>query len=428
MTRRENPGRPTHTLGKRIVLYTMTALVCFGTGGCFDREELEQQAFVTSLGIDSAPGGLVDCTFQIAVPKAASGGSGGGGGGSEPLAGKGPITVRSKTVMDALALGNVGVERTLTLTHLNSVIIGESLAKEGLLPTIRPMMRYREFRRTMYVKIAKGNAREVMANDKPMLETTNTRVPDGVQFVGKKTGMAPVSSRLQDLAIAMESPHEAAVLPVYALNQSVKADPKGEEGIHGDLTYKPGEIARNGGNPVEYVGGAVLDGDKLVGFLDGQQVMALRFLRGSMNRARMDVPDPTDKTKFISLSVRRERRPNYQIQLGQPVKISITIPLDADLIGIGSGSNLTLPGPQVRLETTVDEHIQSMTSSLIEEWAKKGIDIVPISTHIRGKFLTDAQFVKYPWQSRLKDADIKVRVQVHIRRFGLQTAPMNSGV
>lgn len=406
----------------------MTALVCFGTSGCFDREELEQQAFVTSLGVDSAPGGLMDCTFQIAVPKAASGGSGGAGGGTQPLAGKGPITVRSKTVMDALALGNVGVERTLTLTHLNSVVFGESLARDGLLSTVRPMVRYREFRRTMYVKVAKGKARDVMANDKPMLETTNTRVPDGEQLVGKTTGVAPVSTRLQDLAIAWESPHQAAILPVYAVNEGVKDDPKGEAGINGDITYKPGEIARSGGNPVEYIGGAVLDGDKLVGYLDGQQVMALRFLRGTLNRVRMDVPDPTDKTKFISLSVRRERKPSYQIQLTQPMKISITIPLDADLIGIGSSTNLTLPGPQANLENAVDEHIANMASALVDEWAKKGLDIIPISTHIRSKFETDAQFANFPWQSRLKHADIKVQVHVHIRRFGLQTAPMNTGV
>lgn len=413
------------TRGSRIVAVTL--LVSLSTTGCFDRQELEQQAFVTTLGVDLAPDGAVDCTFQIAAPKAAGGGSSGGGsGGQTPPVSKGPVTVRGRTVLDALTMANTTIERSLTLAHLNSVVFGEDLAKQGLEATIRPLTRVREFRRTVYVRVAKGTARDIMTSEQPLLESTPTRVPDDIQSVGKRNGMMPLWSRMQNLTMSLETPHQSLVLPLYALNSAVKDDPKGEAGISGAITTEAGSLRRAGGNPVEFMGGAVFRKDRLVGYLTGTQMMDLRILRGTLSRSTMLFADPLSPRQSITVSLRRERAPRVQVSLQNPVAVHIFVPLDADLTGVESSVDYTNQILRARLEQSAGRELGQRLTAFVRGWANDGMDLIPISQAIRGKFYTDAQFARYPWESRLKRANIQVTVAVHIRRFGVELGPLQT--
>ncbi|GMA61853.1 hypothetical protein [Alicyclobacillus fastidiosus] len=69
----EVPGR----VWKRLCTMVWLVVTPFAMTGCYDRQELEQQAFVSVLGVDKAPDGLIDCTFRIALPVNPTGGGGG---------------------------------------------------------------------------------------------------------------------------------------------------------------------------------------------------------------------------------------------------------------------------------------------------------------------------------------------------------------
>src|SRR5579875_3550102 len=109
-------------LWNRYAVLLMIAAVPFATTGCFDRQELEQQAFVVKLGLDAAPGGLIDCTFRLAMPVNPA--AGGKKGGKEPLAGAVPVTFRAHSINEAMLLANSSIERTISFSHLTNIVFG----------------------------------------------------------------------------------------------------------------------------------------------------------------------------------------------------------------------------------------------------------------------------------------------------------------
>ncbi|MCL6548778.1 MAG: Ger(x)C family spore germination protein, partial [Alicyclobacillus sp.] len=418
------------TLLSRRALLAMSVGCSLFLGGCFDRQELEEQAFVTSLAIDQAPGGLIDCTMRIALPKnqatgAGGGGGGGGGGGQTPMAGTAPFTFRARTVTEAFRIANSSIERTLTLSHLSNLIFGEDLARAGLATQMDSLIRFREFRRTVYVKVSRGPARDILMQDKPVLEPSTDRMGDAVANVSRRSGLIPSSSHLHDLVLALENPHEAPVLPLIAVNPRVQEDPKGEQppGTTA-VSYQAGRVTRAGGNPVEWSGAGVFRGDRLVGFLNGDEVTQLRLLNGTLPATKMEFRDPVRPANLVGLWIREEHDPHYTVRLGNPLRIQVHIPLDADLIDVESGVDYTRPALRRKLEHSVAEQVANDARQLmLKLFHQYQADCIPVSRHARRLFATHNAFVRYPWEQRLKQAEVVVTSEVHLRRFGVQRTP-----
>lgn len=391
--------------------------------GCYDRQELEQQAFVSVMGIDKAPNGLLDCTFVIAVPTNPTG----AGSAKPPLAASSPITYRAHDITEAMMLANSSVERTLTLSHLTSVIFGSGVASVGLRPYLDTLARFREFRRTVYVAVAKENARDVITANEPMLEQTTIRQADGVARVGERNGLVLVC-QLHHFLTSLEESHVDPVLPMYAVNQQVKEDPKGQSGISGkDTQYSAGQIQRSGGNPVEWTGAAVFRGDKMVGELDGRETIYLRMLNGNLHSTKIDFGNNITKLGTIGLSIKKERGPIYKVELTSPPKIQVTVPLEADVVAGGTSLDFNNPALRAKLEHQLNQQLAAdFTGLLTKMYHEWDVDAIPLSRTIRNRFSTHQQFVKYPWESQIKNAKLEVSVDLHLRRFGLQTLPASS--
>jgi spore germination protein KC len=406
------------------VVACMTAILSSGvfTSGCYDRQELESQAFVTTIGVDKAPDGQIDCTMRLALPKNPSSGGGGGGGG-QPLAGSGPVTYRGRSVTEAMLLANSNIERQVSMSHLTMIFFGEDLAKQGLKDQLQPLVRFRDFRRTTLVALAKGKAQEVMKEEKPMIDQSAGRLSDSIAEVGTRTGLFP-TVHLHDFLSALETHHESPLLPVFAVNEAVQKDPKGEKGIQSEAAdYQPGQASRSGGNPVEWMGAAVFRKDKLVGYLNGRESIYLRMLKGTLRTVKLDFPDENAKNATVSVFVRKEHNPQYVVSLSNPVKIQVNVPLDADLISSRLDYR-TAPMRQKleqQLKGRLSQELKGLLENLLHE---KGADVIPISESIRRKFRTDAEFANYPWETMMKTADIDVNVDLRIRRFGVQMVPI----
>lgn len=407
----------------RITAFCIMFITPFLTTGCYDRQELEQQAFVTILGVDAAPGGLIDCTFRIALP---TNPSSAGGGGKTPLAGAVPVTFRAHSITEAMLLANSSVERTITFSHLTDIIFGKKVAEKGILPYIRPMVRFREFRRTTLFSVSSSTAREVIAEQKPMLESSTGRIADSIAMVGSRTGLYP-TAHIHDLMSAIENPHEDIIAPVFAVNDAVLSDPKAKEGITDPgVNYRVGQIRTVGGNPVETIGAAVFRGDKMVDYLDGQDCIFVNILRGGVRTTRFDFADPEEKAQNISAVMRREHEPRYNIMLNpKNTSVNIDLPIDVDITNVGSGVDYTQPIMHQRLESSLSQQLSDRLTKIINKLEiEDGTDCIPISKHIRSRFRTHQEFENFPWEKRMKTAQIAVHVTARVRRFGIQMEPL----
>ncbi|MDI9260027.1 Ger(x)C family spore germination protein [Alicyclobacillus sendaiensis] len=391
----------------------------WATTGCYDRQELEQQAFVSVLGIDKAPGGLIDCTFRIAQPVNPTGAS--SRSGAQPLAGKEPVTVRARSIPEAMMIANGSVERSITFSHLSLIVFGEDLAKEGVEPYIEALTRYREFRRTVPVSVSKGKASESMKAFQPMLDSAITRIADGVALVSQRTGIAPVCP-IQYLIDGMENPHEDAIAPIFAVNQNVQ---KGEMPDTPGLSYRAGEVRREGGNPVDWMGAAVFHEDRMVDEVTGTDCLYLRLLQGGVHHATLTLQDPEDPSRDIGLELHKERPAEYQVKLSNPMIITAHVPVDVDVINISSTRNYADPAARQKLEAELDKQVSERMERLLKRLlVVDQADVIPVSKAIRSQFMTYQQFAAFPWEEKLKTAKIRVEVQIHVRRFGVQLEPI----
>lgn len=388
--------------------------------GCYDRQELEQQAFVSILGIDKAPNGLIDCTFTLAVPTSPTG----GGGGKPPLAASGPVTYRAHDITEALMVANSSVERSLTLSHLTAVVFGEDLAKDGVLPYLETLARFREFRRTVFVGVAKQSARSIMSANKPMLEQSTGRIAEDIARIGERNGVVLVR-HLHELLTALEDDHSDPILPLYAVNQSVKADPKGELDIEGKgVNFAVGKVERRGGNPVEWTGAALFRGDKLIGELNGKEVAYLRILQGEVHTTKLDFDQTLPGFGPIGVSIRKERHPSYGVLLSDPMQIRVDIPLEADLLSGGNGQDFSNAQLRIQLERQLNQQVGSdMTALMKKIFNDLDVDPIPVSRTVRRRFATHQQWSRYPWEQKLTTAKVAVTVSIQLRRFGIQSLP-----
>lgn len=385
--------------------------------------ELEQQAFVVAMGIDQAPHGLKDYSFLIAMPVSQTSG-GGDSGGKQPKAGSGPVTFRAHSVAEAMQLANSSVERSLTLSHLSLILFGESLAKSGLTSELRPMVRFREFRRTTFLGVSQGTARGILAQNSPMLEKSSSRWADDIAEVSERSSLT-FPAHLHDFLRSLEDVHEDPAVPLCAINEGVASDPQGQSAAVGQLTYQAGKISRIGGNPVEWAGAAVFRKDRMVDELSGRQVMDLRMLQGALRRAKYEFPASSDESQSVSLRIHRERTPRYHVQLTNPVRVTVDVPVEADLISTEDGTDYTETAQRLRLERQVAGQLSKELTQLETHLAHDDhVDVVPVSRHIRGLFATHAAFAQFPWQTRLATANIRVQVKLHVRRFGIQAKPV----
>lgn len=410
---------------RRIAMVIVIAMIPFLATGCYDRQELEQQAFVSVLGIDKAPGGLIDCTFRFAQPVNPTGTS--SQAGSEPLAGKESLTVRAHTINEATVLASSSVERSITFTHLSFLLFGSELAKQGISPYLQTLTRYREFRRTVPFAVSQEKAQEIMASMKPMMASSISKIADGITMESRRTGMMP-PCRLQDLITSMEVPHQDTVAPLYSINHYVSSkDSSLPDGAK--VSYQAGDIPRKGGNPVDWMGGGVFRGDKLVDMLSGEDVFYLRLLQGGMDHAKVELNDPNHPKQKIGLMLHKEGAARIFISLHQPMRVRILMPIDVDVVNIASGHDYTTRASRLQLQKSLSAQVDKREERLLHRLlVTDQADVIPLSQHIRGQFGTYRAFANYPWYQSLKKAKVTVQSDVQVRRFGVQIEPLQTTV
>lgn len=455
---------------RKLLNMLLTLIIPFSLTGCYDRTELEEMAFVVSLGFDRAPGNLIDVTARVAVPSQAAGqgggagaAGGGGGGKEESIGGATPITVRASSLGEAMTLLNASVERRITLAHLSSVLIGDSIAREGLLPYIRPLTRFREVRRTINVFIVQGNVRKAMALNKPLLERSVTRFTQQLERVGRNTSLIR-PTELHGFLIPMETPAEDPVAPIITINPKAQKAEKsgggdksggvesgggdksggGESGgdksgggdSDGDksssklkdtkVTFEPGQIARIGGNPLEFIGTAVFQYDRMVDTLDGIDTRMLLCARGELQRTVMDFPDPVEKGKSVSLEIRYAKQPVVTVDLNaQPIRVKVREELEAEINGVQSGVDYTKQQNMQRLERSVSDILQKRQIALMNRvYHEHQCDPFGALQKTRKDFATIQELNRYDFRDRLRDAAVDVDVDFHIRRTGVILAPL----
>ncbi|MCY0877014.1 MAG: Ger(x)C family spore germination protein [Firmicutes bacterium] len=421
---------------RRAMLAGIGAMIAMvGVTGCFDRSELEEQAFLVTMMIDQKKAqGPITVTARVAVPSklsGSSGGSGGGGGGSSGAdSGTPVVTASGRTLHEAIGLMNTGVERTINLSHIAGVIFGEHAARLGLLSYVRPLVRFREFRRTLYLFVADGSVGDVILKDKPVLETSVTRVIEDLHQTSERTGYAP-SVQMHEFLGNLETPNEDPVLPILSYNKQVGSESQKSAGSPKHLKTdnvagaSPGTINRAGGNPVECVGTAVFRGDRMVGRLDGEETRYLQLLNGHSQRMVVILAAPLGPPGYLSLGVRYAEPAHIKVSVHQnPPTILISQSFETELLGDETAQSYVDNASKSTLEHALADYIAKREALVIHKvFVEMGADPFHFFAYARGQFPTYAAMSAYDWRKHLPDVKVTIKTEATLRRMGTQLSP-----
>jgi spore germination protein KC len=403
---------------ERGLSFLLTIGLALASAGCWDLEEVGYLALVLALGLDAAPNGQLDITFQIAVPRnlvaapgggGGMGGGGGGGGGSD--SGGGPpgfetLTVRSRNVSEAVDRLTANFARRPTLIHLEALVVGEELARRGLAGPIGGLEDIADFRGNVVMVVARGRASSLLTIQ-PLVEPRPSRYLDRLIHINHAAGKTPLI-RVSDFLIAIEDP---ALDPVAPILERVEAGTGG-----GD---RP-RILLGAPSKALLTGLAVFRGDALVGEFDAQQSRLAQMLRGEWCPSTLTIADPKARDLPLSVYIREVQTSVRVRREGEYVGLSVRLDLQCEL------REVSRPGMPPATQEELDAIARALEGWLeprLEEAIRLSqedflADSFGFGRRMRKGFRTLGEWLAFDWPDRYPEARIAIDVRAHIGQPG----------
>ncbi len=397
--------------------------ICLLTG-CWDKEELEENAYVIGLGLDkNEETDQLNITFLIANPSVGS--QQGGGGASSSESAQEVLTITANDFVTARNTANSVISRALTYDLLKVFVISEKLAKDkDFIRYLYDATKDREIRRDAFLIITKEESRVFFENNKPKLEKRPHKYFQYMINRGIETGLIP-DSDLNRFFRVTENDAEL-FLAIYASTKIEKRDLKANED-----EYLAGQIDAKGTvNMTQFIGSAVFKEGIMIGKINGQETRISSILDDTTEIADVltTYPDPfNDKFRIATRIIKKKNNEvKMKIKNGPP-KISVTIPLTIEVL---SDPSMTNYGGNEKNKKILKQHLEEIISESVNTFAKKMKDqfkgeAFMWSAEARKKFKTIAEYERYDWMKKYPDADINVNVDITFGEFGKQAKVPN---
>jgi spore germination protein KC len=417
----------------------VTLFVCSFFTGCFDKKEVEDFAYAVAIGLDKGKTNSLRLTLQIAIPTETGGGGGGGGnGGDEKKRSKAAtlITIEAPTIYSALNMANTYISKELNLSHVKVIVFSEELAREGIQKYIHTMVRWKEFRPSMYVAVARCSAEEYLENVEPVLEINYAKFYEltysGFRYTGFIANTQFINFYVQQESYDMNPVAVLAGITKYKTAEDFTLEEstykmKGRTYVLGG-DFKAGDMTVVGDLKSEVAGLAVFKGDKMVGDIDAGDTALYSILVGQFNHSYVTIKDPIEKEDFIVLNIKQSRKPKHKVEIsGDRPEISVSIMLEADILSIQSGINYEKAENLPVMEKAAEDFIKKSMEDLLTRTTKEfESDIIGFGKAAKGKFLTWDEWEKFDWNAKYKNSVFTIQVDVKVRRPGLVVRTFSS--
>jgi spore germination protein KC len=404
-------------MGKKYLRVLGMVVVILMLTGCNGAKETDQIGYVLLMGLDKGEGEKINVTYQVANPSAI------GGQGEASKDTFTSFTFSVNSIGEARNLLNSTLAVDPVVYHVKAIVFGETLARKGIGDTLGPLMRFREYRGSTFMIVAKGTAQEFIKQTKPIFNLSPAKFIELMMESNDDSGFYP-SSTLHNFYLRMKqntsSPY--AVFAATNVQQDLSANrpPNSPLPERKEQSHLPGKINRKGGSPSEFVGTALFKGDKMVGLLDSNETRALLILFGDFKTGFVAVEDPLSPTHTISLRLRAAERPKITTQVinNRPF-IKIKQQVDGVVTSNGGGINYESEEYRGLLENRLTQVLTEDMNHLIKTSQAVNSDVIGLGLYMASNFQMMQQLENFHWLDRYGDADIEVVVEAKVRRSGL---------
>lgn len=373
---------------------------------CWDRNELNDIAIAVGMGLDKQDD-QVQVTVQIVNPGEVAANK--GGGGYSP-----PITTYSTseaTLLEAIRKLTTAAPRQIFTSHLRILVIGEQLAREGIVKVLDGIDRNYQMRSDFYIIIA----RETTAKDVLGVLTTIEKIPANKMFtmleMSEEVWAPTTNVKIDDFIQDVSSPTKDAVLTGIRIIGDQEA---GKTLKNLEKTEPPATL--------QYSGIALFKKDKLIDWLDEDESKGFNYIMGNVNNTVGHSKCPEEGVFGVEVT-RSQSIVKGKIVRGKP-KILIDLYTEENISEVQCKLDLTKPETILKLEKLAEENMKKILEAAIDKAKKNKTDIFGF-----GNFIEDASpkawtMLKDDWDKEFANLDISINVDVKIRRLGTINNPL----
>jgi spore germination protein KC len=392
-----------NSMVRMAVLLSLFAMILPMLTGCWSRRELNELSIAVALAIDKSDG-KYDLTVQLVNSGEIA---------SKNKSGFGtPVTTytsQGDTVFEALRKLTMKLNRRIYLAQLRMVIIGESLAKEGINPVLDFLSRNHELRTDYFIVIARDVRAEQIVNVLTPLE----KIPANQMFssleLAQKYWAATGKVTLEDLIsnILSKGAKEAVITGI-----KIEGDP--------ELGSKKKAMEKVNSSPIlTYSGLAVFKKDKLIGWFNENESKGYNYTQDQVKSTVIEVKCPKGKGNLAVEMIRVVAKQKGSIVEGKP-HIELNLRGEVNVGDVQCDIDLTKNQTIHELEKWIEKNVKTM----IEQAIRKGKTQLKSDVFGFGEAIhrADPKYwhkVKDTWEKEgYNQVEVKINPDIKIRRLG----------
>ena len=398
---------------KRFLLFLMVIAITL-TSGCWDKQELNEIALVSAIGLDKGKDGKLLGSYQIINPGNVAGALQGGGSGEKP-----PITVLSATGNNVLELDKTASSKSsryMYLPHANLLVISEELAREeGIETFLDAFDRSTNFRSTARLVIARDvKAKDIVETLTSIDKVSADKVIKTLESTEENIGES-ISVNIQELIKSLVSPGQEPVIGGITIMNN------GEKKRNMEVLSSTINLA----NP-KTAGIAIIKKGKLVDWVDGEKAQGTLWVLNKMKTVNVNIDWNNKKDAISYQAVRQKTKRKVKMINGKP-KVFIKVMSEGDLREATAPLNLNDTQVLMDIEKELSNKIKNQIKESIVIAQKNKADIFGFGDITHQNYPKEWREMKEKWNDEFFPAiEVDIQVETYIRRTGLRNKPFLS--
>ena len=406
-----------------IVFLLIIVLIC---SGCEKVTELDEKSFVTAIGFDKGENYNLRFTFVFTSPSKSNA--------SDGKDKDETIVVEAPGLYSAMEQINNFKSKTVELTHTQTLIFSEELAKEGIGEFIYSLVRSNHFRPNTYICIADNSSMEFLEKINPV-QTYHLEKYFQLLF-NKMSSGTKGDLYLYDSYFRLISDGGAGVLPYCAINENkiiseeasemASEEPSESETIGGHFAQNTDDFAINtiagdsitkSDNNAEIQGAAVLKNGEMLTTLGRLEATMLQMITTTMPKTYFTVTEPSTPSQIVTCYISQAESAKIKLICKDTPIIDIIIDLEGDFSEIGKDSKY-IKEPKLfeeYFEAKVEESLKKFLNKTIREL---NCDLCGFSDVAKKNFATTKAWKNYNWNEKFSKASFNVDVNLTMRTYG----------
>ncbi|WP_042356139.1 Ger(x)C family spore germination protein [Bacillus rubiinfantis] len=373
---------------KLFCIVLVLSLMLMVLSGCWDRNEINDLAFVVATGVDQGTDNTYRVSVQVPLPSSLGGsGSSGGGGGTS---GEGPFLIAEgtgKNIREGIQDIQARLSRELYFAHRRVLVVGEELAKQGITKVLNAILIQPQSRLSTFLIVSKGEAAKTL-QAQPKMEQFSA---EAIREMAKTGTNQTVKTVLQDF----ERPGKEAIIPYIEATDLLKADKSNKE------------VAMNRF--------ALFKGDKLAFITTPVESQGILWLLERMKRKSYSFPVAHNQDISVQI-IDNQVKQSSRISAGKP---QFTLRISATGTLLENEPNLRIEDPKTYhfIVGKMEQRIKKDVEEILDHAHSQKVDFYGLGWYLyKNKQQKWENDWEQTWENDLPEINVDVVVDADIQR------------